>query len=557
MKIRKLVSLIVVFLLWAVTPAALFGQNTYGKISGVVSDNTGASVGGCAVTLTNLDTAEGNTITSDASGNYSFPNIAPGRYKISAEKTGFKVFVQQPIVVEIESGLKIDITLAVGTATETVEVTAQAPLLQPETNSLGQVIDQRAVTDMPLNGRNPIALTAMVPGVVPQGQPSAGNSSTGNPVGANPFALGDFQIGGGQSGQSQILIDGVPTNGAYLNVVTVIPTQDAIQEFKVQTNNLGPEYGRFAGGVINLTTKSGTNQIHGTVYEFIRNKVLNANDFFDNRNGVPRPPFTQNQFGGNVGGPVLKDKLFYFGGYEGFRLRKGSPFQGYVPTAAERSGDFSAVGSANTASAFQIYDATTSGVGGNPACNGTNPVCRTPFPGNIIPTARLDPTAVALLKYYPLPNLTGSSTANYATSYSTGGNVDQYNARGDYALSQKQRIFGRYTQSKILSLPDSPYPGLCTDRCTETTTAKQISLGDSISLTPTSILDLHFGFTRYIYLRTPLTEGIDLSTVWRNWATLAPQFTYTHVPIVCISEANQRWPLVQRSDRGRQRYRRT
>ncbi len=194
MKIRKPGSWILVFLLWAVTPAALFGQNVHGKISGVVSDNTGAAVGGCTVTLTNLDTAEHNEITSDGSGNYSFPNISPGRYKISAEKTGFKVFVQQPIVVEIESGLKIDITLAVGTATETVEVTAQTPLLQPETNSLGQVIDQRAVTDMPLNGRNPIALTAMVPGVVPQGQPSAGNSSTGNPVGANPFALGDFQI---------------------------------------------------------------------------------------------------------------------------------------------------------------------------------------------------------------------------------------------------------------------------------------------------------------------------------------------------------------------------
>ena len=345
MNIRKSVSWIVVFLLWAVTPAALFGQNVYGKISGVVSDNTGAAVGGCTVTLANLDTNESNQVTTDGSGNYSFPNIAPGRYKIQAEKSGFKIFVQQPIVVEIESGLKIDIALAVGSATETVEVTAQTPLLQPETNSLGQVIDQRSVTDLPLNGRNPIALTQLVPGVVPQGQPSAGNSSTGGPVGANPFALGDFQVGGGMSGQSQILIDGVPTNGAYLNVVTVIPTQDAIQEFKVQTNNLGPEYGRFAGGVINLSTKSGTNQFHGSVYEFIRNKVLNANDFFDNRNGVNRPPFTQNQFGGNAGGPVLKDKLFFFGGYEGFRLRKGSPFQSFVPTAAERSGDFSAVGS--------------------------------------------------------------------------------------------------------------------------------------------------------------------------------------------------------------------
>src|SRR5580704_14527590 len=301
MKIFKLGSWLVVFLLCAVTPAALFSQNVHGKISGVVSDNTGASVGGCAVTLTNLDTAESDKITSDASGNYSFPNIAPGRYKLQAEKSGFKIFVQQPIVVEIESGFKIDISLAVGAATETVEVTAQTPLLQPETNSLGQVIDQRSVTDLPLNGRNPIAMTQLVPGVVPQGQPSAGNTSTGGPVGANPFALGDFQIGGGMSGQSQILIDGVPTNGAYLNVVTVIPTQDAIQEFKVQTNNLGPEYGRFAGRVINLSTKAGTNSFHGSFYEFIRNKVLNANDYFDNHNGVERPPFTQNQFGANGG----------------------------------------------------------------------------------------------------------------------------------------------------------------------------------------------------------------------------------------------------------------
>src|SRR3984885_4202301 len=531
-------ALLAATVLVALTPSVGWGQNVYGTITGTVTDASGAVISDAAVTLTNLDNGEKHSIQTNASGNYTFVNLLPGRYKIEGEKAGFKKFVREPIDVEIEAGLRVDIALLVGAQSETVEVTSETPLLQPETNSLGQVVEQRTITELPLNGRNPLAMVAMAPGVVPQGQPSAGNSSGGNPVGANPFAMGDFQIGGGQAGQSQILIDGVPTNGAYLNVVTLIPTQDDIAEFKVQTNNLGPEYGRFAGGVINLTTKSGGNQIHGTVYEFIRNKVLNANDFFDNRNGVPRPPFTQNQFGGNVGGPVLKDKLFYFGGYEGFRLRKGRPFQGYVPTAAERGGDFSAVGSANTPSAFQIYDATTSGVGGNPACNGTNPVSRTPFAGNIIPANRLDPSAVALLKYYPLPNLTGSSTANYATSYSTGGNIDQYNARADYALSAKQRIFGRYTQSKILSLPDSPYKGLCTDRCTETTTAKQVSLGDNITLTPTSILDLHFGFTRYIYLRTPLTEGIDLSQFGGTWASLAPQFTYTHVPIVCISEAS-------------------
>jgi hypothetical protein len=523
----------------------LFGQNVYGKISGTVSDSSGAAIGGCTVTLTNLDTNTKNQITSEASGSYSFPNVSPGRYKIQAEKDGFKNFVREPIVVEIESGLKVDIALAVGAATETIEVTGQTPLLQPETNSLGQVIEQRTVTEMPLNGRNPIALTAMVPGVVPQGQPSAGNSSTGNPVGANPFALGDFQIGGGMAGQSQILIDGVPTNGAYLNVVTVIPTQDAIQEFKVQTNNLGPEYGRFAGGVINLTTRSGTNQFHGSFYEFIRNKVLNANDFFDNRNGIARPPFTQNQFGVNGGGPIVRDKLFFFGSYEGFRLRKGNPFQTFVPTDAERSGDFSEVGSSGKSSAFTIYDPTTSGVAGNPACNGSNAACRTAFTGNIIPANRIDPTAQALLSYFPkpTPGLENNTVGNFADSYSSGGDVNQYNGRIDYSLSQKQKIFGRYTYSHILSLPDNPFSKVCTDRCTETTTAHQVSLGDTIVFSAKSILDLHFGYTRYVYLRTPLSEGIDLSQFGPNWKALTSQMTYTHIPQVCVSEANadNRW----------------
>jgi hypothetical protein len=180
----------------------------------------------------------------------------------------------------------------------------------------------------------------------------------------------------------------------------------------------------------------------------------------------------------------------------------------------------------------------TSGVGGNPACNGTNAACRTAFPNNVIPQNRLDPTAVALLNFFPMPNLTGSTTANFADSYSTGGNVDQYNARIDYALSQRQRIFGRYTQSKILSLPDNPFSKICTDRCTETTTAKQVSLGDTLTLTSNSILDLHFGYTRYVYLRVPLSEGISLSQFGAAWAALTPQLTYTHIPQVCISESN-------------------
>jgi len=339
------------------------------------------------------------------------------------------------------------------------------------------------------------------------------------------------------AGQSQILIDGVPTNGAYLNVVTVIPTQDAIEEFKVQTNNLGPEYGRFAGGVINLSTRSGTNSFHGSAYEFLRNQKLNANGFFDNASGLDRPPFTQNQFGANVGGPAIKDKLFFFSSYEGFRQRKGNIFLGYVPTQAERGGDFSHVGSTNTASTLNIYDPLTS-----TNCISTNPTCRTQFSfggvPNVIDPARIDSTAQTLLSYMPMPNLVGSPNGNFAENYSTGGDVDQYNERIDYNLSSKQRIFGRYTHSNILSLPDDPYNGICKDRCTETTIAHQVSLGDTIAFSPKTILDLHIGYTRYVYLRTPITQGIDMSKFGPNWAALASQMSYTHIPDVCVSEAN-------------------
>jgi hypothetical protein len=528
-KIRSILLLAVLVLLLG--PTAVWSQNVYGTIAGTITDSSGAAVTGTSVTLTNLDTSEARSVQTNASGNYTFVNVLPGRYKLEGTKAGFKKFVRQPIVVEIESGLRIDIGLEVGELSQTVEVSAEAALLQPETASLGQVVETRTVTDLPLNGRNPLAMVGLAAGVVPQGAPSAGNSSMGNPVGANPFAAGDFQVGGGQAGQSQILIDGVPTNGAYLNVVTVIPTQDAIQEFKVQTNNLGPEYGRFAGGVINLSTKPGTNSFHGTGYDFLRNKVLNANDFFSNAGGVSRPAFTQNQFGANGGGPVIKDKLFFFSSYEGFRQRKGSTLTTWMPTALERQGNFSQIGSTGTSSVLPIYDPVTSA-----NCVSGGPTCRTAFAGNMIPATRLDPTAQALLNYYPMPNQLNNPSGNFVENYSTGGNVDQINERGDYDISTKQRLFARYTRSHVLSLPDSPFKDVCGDRCTEDTVANQAGLGDTYTISPTAVLDLHLGYTRYVYVRTPLSEGINLAQFGPAWTALAPEMTYTHVPDACVSQ---------------------
>jgi len=538
----ELLPIVVAFVLALSLPTAR-AQNAYGTIAGTVTDASGAAVPDATVTLTNLATAEKHSQPSSGSGDYTFVNILPGRYRLEGEKSGFKKFIREPIVVEIESGLRVDMALQVGSQAETVEVSGEAVTLQPETQSLGAVVAGRNVTDAPLNGRNPLALVGLVPGVIPQGAPSAGGNSSGTPVGANPFAMGDFQIGGGQAGQSAVMLDGTATNGSYLNVVTVVPDQDAIAEFKVQTNNLGPEYGRFAGGVINMTTKSGTNGFHGSGYEFLRNRVFDARGYFartcdasGNCTPLDKPAFTQNQFGANIGGPIVKDKLFFFSAYEGLRLRQGATLTTTVPTALERTGDFSQSG-------FNIYDPTTTVTTPGACVAGSTTPCRTQFTGNKIPTAQLDPTAVALLNYFPLPNQPGKEINNFVENYSTGGDINQINERVDYNLSPKQRIFGRFTRNSILSLPDSPFKDVCSDRCTETTVAKQIAVGDTITLSPKTILDLHAGFTRYVYVRTPLSEGIDLSPFGPNWAALAPQFTYTHLPTVCISQvqADNTW----------------
>src|SRR5690242_1640678 len=216
--------------------------------------------------------------------------------------------------------------------------------MQTETSSLGQVVEQRKANELPLNGRNIYSLTAISPSVIPQG------NTTGTPVGKNPFDFANYQIGGSFANQSAEYLDGQPLNIGYINLPLLVPTQDSIAEFKVQYNNLGPEWGKFAGGVINLSTKSGTNSWHGSGYEYLRNKVFNSNEYFLKGSQIAAgqknspPPFTQNQFGATVGGAVIKDKTFAFFSWEAYRLRSGTVFTTTVPTAAERTGDFSAAG---------------------------------------------------------------------------------------------------------------------------------------------------------------------------------------------------------------------
>ena len=523
--LRALFALTLLVACLAASSMPLQAQTFYGSVVGNVADSNGAVVPNARILLINLGTSERRALETDADGNFKFVNLVPGNYRVELEKAGFKRLTREPVVVEVQSAVRLDLTLQIGDVTQVVEVTAQTPLIQPETTSLGQIVDSRKVQEMPLNGRNVLNLVSLVPGVVPQGQ------SMQNPTGTNIFAWGNYQIGGGAANQSATFIDGASVNVSYVNLTSLVPTQDAIQEFRVQTNNLSSEFGRFTGGVINLTSKSGTNLYHGSAYEFLRNKVLNANTFFNNRSHIGRPAFTQNQFGGNVGGPVLKEKLFFFSSYEGFRQRQGQSFLFSVPTEAMRNGDFSAL-------TARIYDPlTTCGRLGNPACakdaNGADIITRQPFADNKIPANRLDPTAKILSNLWAKPNLPGT-VFNYATNASIGGNNDQINVRLDYNLSEKQRLFGRYTRWSNLSLPIDPYKTQTyIDRGPETFVTHQLVLADTYTFSQNTIADFRIGWLRFIYDRTPESLGVDLTSF--GWpASLNRQVAFQHIPTPCV-----------------------
>jgi hypothetical protein len=504
---------------------ALRAQSTYGALTGTVTDTTGAVEPGATVTLINTGTSERQVQKTGDTGLYSFVNLNPGQYRLTIEKSGFKRINRENVVIEVQQTARVDVTLPVGGISETVNVTADVPLLQAETSSLGQVVEERNADELPLNGRNVFSLVEVAPSVVMQGQ--AGATATGQ----NPFSWGNFQIGGAFANQSAEYLDGQPLNIGYINLPILIPTQDSIGEFKVQTNDIGPEWGKVAGGVLNLSTKSGSNTFHGEAYEYIRNKILDANDWFSNNSGLARAPLIQNQFGGNFGGRVITDRTFFFYSYEGFRLRSSGPWTSTVPTAAEKGGDLTALAAASGVP--DLIDPCGGVVQTTPNSNGLgvggcgnaaggpsgtyNPV---PFqnetgtgPGSVIPASRINATAKELLSLWPAP--TNSNVLfNYVSTYALGGNQNQNLVRVDQKINDAQHLFGRFSQWNNLNLPEDPLgTGLCLDRCTETMTSKGLALGYNYVLTPNVIGNLDVAATRFNYVRTPKNSGFDFTTI--------------------------------------------
>ena len=495
-------------------PLATRAQSTYGSIVGTVTDATGAAVPNATVTVTNLGTNEARVAKSDAAGNFSAVNLLPATYKISVTAANFKGFLRQPVPVAVGSTVRIDAALQVGAATETVEVTTQAPLLQTDSSSVNQQIEGKTVQEMPLNGRNSMNLLALAAGVIPGGSTSGsagGNQGAGH---TNVGGFGNYQMGGGLSGQSQMFVDGGPVNtlGGNLtgNVTALIPTQDAIQEFNVSTNNVSAEYGRFGSGAVNMATKSGTNAFHGSVYEYIRNRAFNANEWFNKaaqiKAGLKNKPlaWNQNQYGLNVGGPAIKDKAFFYFTWEKFHSNNANSNPSNVPTLAMQSGIIpeTYTGTGTLVDLGGKVTAINTAIGAT--CNVTHQAGTSTAPGtwtitNLTTAGCGDPMALVMRNYYPGPNNSNAvGQNNWSATPATPDSQQQFNARGDYHLG-KQQLFARYTHWTIQDAGYNElgnYQGWLTENAKSLDYVDQIVLGDSITLSAKTILDLRLAYLR-------------------------------------------------------------
>lgn len=453
------------------------------QITGRISDTSGATVPGATITVTNQATGTVRTTVSNNEGYFTVPVLQPGTYRVKVELLGFAPVAREAVTLVAEQTARLDFVLDVSAVREQVTVTA-TPLLESESASVGTIVTERSIRELPLNVRDPMGLVALTPGVV------TGNlfgASGGLDVGRN-FFKSDFKIGGGRPEGQDMLLDGASNITGDRSFLGYIPPVDATQEFKVQANVFSAEFGRTTGGVVTIVTKSGGNTLSGAAYEFHRNSALDANGFFANRAGRPRPDFRRNQFGGAAGGPVLRDRTFYFGAYEGLRQKFPSTVLSTVPTARERAGDFSQTFDSQ-GRLIVIYDPLTL-AGGS----------RQPFPGNIIPRERLDPVALNVIKFYPEPNQPGDPVTganNFVHTSEQTIDTNNYSVRVDHNLRDDNKVFGRYSFQRSDSIAPVRWigPG-ARDARTIIDRYYNAVLGDTHLLAPTLTIEVRAGFAR-------------------------------------------------------------
>ena len=495
------------------------------QISGVIQDATGAAVPGAHVTITNTATAATRMVDSGADGAYTFTNLAVGPYKLQVTRDGFSTYNQTGIILEVSSNPQINVSLKIGTISEQVEVQANAAMVETQSTGVGQVIDQRRVVDLPLNGRNVTQLIALSGGAVSAVQPNASgtNASTGGiATNLNYPTVAAFSVAGGQANATNYSLDGGSHIDVRSNVGMPLPFPDALQEFKLETSSLPANYGSHPGGAVNAVTKSGTNSLHGDVFEFLRNGAMNARNFF----AANRDSLKRNQFGGVVGGPVIKDKLFFFGGFQGTTERTApATVQAFVPTAAALQGNFSTI--LSTASGCQ-----------KSAVQLRDPATGAPFAGNIIPGGSLSPIALKFAALLPVSNDPCGKILYGIPSIS---NEYQGLFRTDWQRTASDSIFFRYfvadydlkafyDKSNLLTASN---PGLA-DR------VSSFILGDTYLINPKTVSSFRATFARsavqrvnadgipnFTQLGAPVTSPIQNYT---GQVFVTNYFTYSSIP---------------------------
>jgi hypothetical protein len=421
-----------------------YAQVNNASITGLVADPTGAAVAGALVTAKNQATNVDTEVKTDSSGYFTFPSLPVGSYVLTVEGQGFKKAKRDSVALEVGQKARIDFTLEVGAVSEITSVVAGAPILTTQEATTGGVIENKLVTDLPLSARNWDDLISLVPGVqADRYTEEGGGTANGRTGGAN--------VHGVRSLQNNFVLDGVDNNSISENVQelttqVVRPSVDSIQEFKVSTNPYSAENGRSPGSLVSVTTKSGGNAYHGTAYEFLRNRIFDANNFFNNRAGAPKPQNIQNQFGANLGGRILKDRLFFFFNYEGTRIRKGVTRLGNVPTPNERIGDFSAAAAAaNRVTYATIFDRVGDCRAKVPSAFNADGS----FKNNQIPAACIDPLAAKIMGLLPGANIVpGSGALNQSNFLRAPGimdDTDSYTTRVDWQLTQSDSLFVRYS----------------------------------------------------------------------------------------------------------------
>lgn len=499
-------------------PCAMAQQQT-AELTGNVTDPTGAAIPGATITVTNSLRGIKVTAESNAAGQYIVPLLPPANgYEITVAEKGFQTSTRTGITLQVAQTAEVNIALSIGSSTQTVHVSGAPPILDTQTSSIGQVISARTITHLPLNGRSSFRLIQLTPGVT-FNQSAYGQFGD---VPVNTTWDTNFSINGGQSQSNEILIDGVPSTAGYFDQVTTIPSVDDTQEFKVESNNLSAEYGRYTGGVINVTTKSGTNELHGTAFEFLRNSALDANDYFSNRAGKSIPELQMNQFGGVLGGPVWiphlyngKNKTFFFVSYQGTRRIQGATFLGTVPTAAERQGDFS--GDLNASGQpITIYNPFST----TQSTTNSSQYSRTAFQGNKIPQSLIDPVAEKILSYYPMPNTAGNQYTN-ANNYvshaplTVGQNLGS--VRIDQNVNSHYHVFGRFGWLLTNLTQPNTFGNVATGGTGAVGTTQfhswSFALDNTISINPTLFLTVNYGYARWFQSRQTLSYGFDNSTL--------------------------------------------